>query len=339
MADQDLNTPDEGTQSEQPVEDQLFDLLNSDQITATQEAGEREGEEEEEREEEFQEEAQEAEEEGEQEEEESQEEESSKEEVHEGDDDFEFEIDGEKLTPQQLREGHLRHKDYTQKTQAVSEDRKALEVEQAEFTQQRQQVAQLLQQQLVDNGTELLKFKDFDWATLKEEDPEQFLVKKEELRDAQAAYQGKLNQIQGMQQHVQVEQQQAMAKFVQEEDVKLVGQIDGWDDAEKKPGVQKALLEYATAQGFEGQDLNAFADSRAMVILDKARQFDALQKAGKTVIDKKKAKGVKRVIKSGKPVPHKQKAASEQQKAKRSKLARSGSVDDAADIMLDWFNK
>lgn len=347
MADQ-VNNPDPGTQDERPAEEKLFDLLNSDENAADQEGDERKKKEPEQEQEKDQDDAQDQEDEQEQsehEEEDDQDQDDKQEEDDQDgdeddaddDDNFEFEIDGEKLTPKQLREGHLRHKDYTQKTQAVAEDRKALEAEQAQLAQQRQAVSQLLQQQLVAEQQNLAQFKDIDWETLKTEDPEQYLVKKEELRDAAGVFQNRLAQIQTLNAQAQQDQQDAMAKFVKEEDVKLVGQIDGWDNAEKKAAKQKVLFDYATEQGFQGPDLNAFADSRAMVILDKARQFDEMQKAGKTVVEKKKAKAVKRVIKSGKPQPHKKTVAAEKVKAKKDKLRNSGSVDDAADLMSDWF--
>ena len=88
----------------------------------------------------------------------------------------------------ELKSGYQRQADYTRKSQALAQQRKETENIQSE----RQQLEQ--ERQMYANGLQMLqeqqqaKLQDFDavdWNALKEQDPYQYMLKKDEYRDAQ----------------------------------------------------------------------------------------------------------------------------------------------------------
>jgi len=86
-----------------------------------------------------------------------------------------------------------------------------------------------------------------------------------------------------------------------------------------------------TGSGYSKEEAASLLDHRAVVLMDKARKYDALQ--NKTNVAAKKVKGKPRVLKPGVKKSAKQ---SHQVAAKnaRSKLRKSGSVDDAVNFLL-----
>ena len=107
---------------------------------------------------------------------EEQSEEELQSEAQEDDDSEVVEIDGKSYkVPKELKDAVLMHKDYTQKTQKVAEDRRAVE-ERAQALQQREQVMA----QTFDKAVEfrevqnrLAQFEQIDWQGLAEQDPVQ----------------------------------------------------------------------------------------------------------------------------------------------------------------------
>ena len=79
------------------------------------------------------------------------------------------EVDGVEMTVEEVKAGYLRQRDYTRKTQEISESRKQLEAFNAELNRERAQYEQLLpmlEQQLQENAQP-----EPDWDTLYDLDP------------------------------------------------------------------------------------------------------------------------------------------------------------------------
>ncbi len=218
--------------------------------------------------------------------------------------------------------------DYTKKSQAVAEERKAVEaerqrIEEAKYV--RDQYAQRLQliEQMLNQPQQT---EDLDY--LKENDPIGYAVKVAEMsqREKQlAAVNAERQRI--MAQQMQ-EQQQSLAYRVQQESQKLAEIIPEFVDPKKGDAIRRDLREFGMKVGFSEEELGSIYDSRHVLTLWKAMQYDKLQSA-KPGITKRVAEAPK-VIKSGVARPNE--IQSEEVKKLKQRAKNSGRVADAAAV-------
>ena len=216
--------------------------------------------------------------------------------------------------------------DYTKKSQAVAEERKAVQAEyQAiqEAKQLRDQYAQQLQviEQMLSRGEEP---ENLDY--LKETDPIGYAVKVAELSQKEkqlANYRAQQQQIRGQQEQ---ERQQWMANLVRQESEKLATVLPDYVDPEKGESLRNSVRSYGKELGFSDEELASVVDSRHVITLYKAMQYDKLQKSTPG-INKKLAEAPK-VMKSG--VSQSRDTNSEQVKKLKAKARATGRVADAA---------
>jgi len=328
--------------SAEDAANQILNMWDSQEQTASEETDtpvDEEVVEETEEAEEVEEEAPELEEEG-QAEEETEEEVAEEEEyevVAEEDLKYTVKVDGEELEVgiDELKNGYQRQADYTRKSQALAEQRKETEQIQSErmqLEQERQMYANGLQMLQEQQSAKLKPFESVDWEALKAEDPYQYMIKKDEYRDAQE----RVTNIQQQQNLVQQEQaqqaQQARAHFVQQEYSKLVEALPEWND--KESTVKKDVQEYAKSVGFLPEEINQLADHRSVLIIKKAMEYDKL--TTKVAPKKKAVKKVPKVQKSGRG-NSKEDVAAEAIKKKRTRLQKSGKQQDAASVFYDML--
>ena len=281
------------------------------------------------------------------EEEEGQAEEETEEEVTEEEEEYEvvaeedlkytIKVDGEELEVgiDELKNGYQRQADYTRKSQALAEQRKETENIQSErqrLEQERQMYANGLQMLQEQQAGRLQEFENTDWETLKADDPYQYMLKKDEYRDAQERLQN------AQQQQVLIQQEQAdaankaRAHFVQQEYSRLVQALPEWNDQEST--IKKDIQQYATSVGFRPEEISQLADHRSVLIIKKAMEYDKL--TTKVAPKKKAVKKVPKVQKSGRG-NSKEDTAAEAVKEKRARLRKSGKQDDAASIFYDML--
>ena len=276
--------------------------------------------------------------------------EDEEEESEESDDEVEEEepdlyavtIDGEEheVTFDELIKGYSRQSDYTKKTQALAELRNSFEEAKGRYESELPEL-QGLKEQYVRNLGEVIEGSlgglecfNIDWNALREEDREEYLVKREEYREAQ-------DQIKGLQerksQEDQALNQQAQQNFqhlVVQEHQRMAEQIPEWADKESRGKLASSIKQYAASKGFTEQELSSLVDHRYLLTLMKAMKYDGLQDSD---IKSKKLKNKPKVIRSGKG---KEKSADSKSRraAKMKRLQGSGHVDDAASILEDLFN-
>ena len=216
--------------------------------------------------------------------------------------------------------------DYTKKSQAVAEERKAVQAEyQAvqEAKQLRDQYAQRLQviEQIMSQGQET---ENLDY--LKETDPIGYAVKVAELSQKEK----QLAQVRAEQQRINAQQeqdrQQWMANLVRQESEKLATVLPDYVDPEKGESLRNSVRSYGKELGFSDEELASVVDSRHVITLYKAMQYDKLQKS-KPGINKKLAEAPK-VMKSG--VSQSRDTNNEQVKKLKAKARATGRVADAA---------
>jgi hypothetical protein len=250
---------------------------------------------------------------------------------------YTIKVDGEELEVgiDELKNGYQRQADYTRKSQALAEQRKeteAIQSERMQLEQERQMYANGLQMLQEQQTAKLKNFDSVEWEALKAEDPYQYMIKKDEYRDAQE----RVTNIQQQQNLVQQEQaqqaQQARAHFVKQEYSRLVEALPEWNDTNST--IKKDIQEYATSVGFKPEEINQLADHRSVLIIKKAMEFDKLTQ--KVAPKKKAVKKVPKVQKSGRG-NSKEDVAVEAIKKKRARLQKSGKQDDAASVFYDML--
>jgi len=250
---------------------------------------------------------------------------------------YTIKVDGEEyeVDLDELKAGYQRQSDYTRKSQEVAEQRKANEAIQAErlkLEQERQMYANGLKVLKDTQQAKLKEYKDIDWNTLKEEDPYQYMLKKDEYRDAQAKVRNAAQQQKIVQQQQMAQMQTQRAEFVQSEYAKLIEALPEWDN--KESTVKDDIRKFAIDSGYAPEEVDVLADHRSVLILKKAMEFDKLTKKVKP--KKKAVKKVPKVQKSGRGKV-KSEAASDKAKKKRARLRKSGKQDDAASVFYDML--
>ena len=333
------NRADAGTTAE--ASNKILSMWDSEEQTASEVADtpvDEEVVEETQEAEEVEEEAPESEEEGQAEEETEEEvEEEEFEVVAEEDLKYTIKVDGEELEVgiDELKNGYQRQADYTRKSQALAEQRKETEAIQSErqrLEQERQMYANGLQMLQEQQNSKLQEFESTNWEELKSEDPYQYMLKKDEYRDAQEKVHNVQQQQVLIQQERAEEANKARAHFVQQEYNRLVDALPEWND--KDSTIKKDIQEYATSVGFRPEEINQLADHRSVLVIKKAMEFDKLTK--KVAPKKKAVKKVPKVQKSGRGNSNED-AATEATKKKRARLRKSGKQDDAASLFFDML--
>jgi len=250
---------------------------------------------------------------------------------------YTIKVDGEELEVgiDELKSGYQRQADYTRKSQALAEQRKETEQIQSErqqLEQERQMYANGLQMLQEQQQAKLQDFDNVDWNTLKEQDPYQYMLKKDEYRDAQEKAQNSAEQRMLVQQEQQEDAQKARAHFVQQEYARLVDALPEWND--KDSTIKEDVRKYASEVGFRPDEINQLADHRSVLVIKKAMEFDKLTK--KVAPKKKAVKTVPKVQKAGRGTS-KEDTATENLNKKRARLRKSGKQDDAASLFYDML--
>jgi len=215
--------------------------------------------------------------------------------------------------------------DYTKKSQAVAEERKAVEAERQRIEEARylrDQYAERLQviEQMLNQQPET---ENLDY--LKETDPIGYAVKVAELSQREK----QLAQVRAEQARIadqqQREQQEQLGQVVQAESRKLAEVIPEYADPQKGETLRRELREFGLKAGFSEQELANVYDSRAVLTLWKAMQYDKLQSAKPGIT--KKVNEAPKVIKSGVSQPR---DSSDEMKKLKARAKQTGRVADAA---------
>jgi hypothetical protein len=215
--------------------------------------------------------------------------------------------------------------DYTKKSQAVAEERKAVEAERQRIEEARylrDQYAERLQviEQMLNQQPET---ENLDY--LKETDPIGYAVKVAELSQREK----QLAQVRAEQARIaeqqQREQQEQLGQVVQAESRKLAEVIPEYADPQKGETLRRELREFGLKAGFSDQELANVYDSRAVLTLYKAMQYDKLQSAKPSIT--KKVNEAPKVMKSGVSQPR---DSSDEMKKLKARAKQTGRVADAA---------
>jgi len=239
----------------------------------------------------------------------------------------------EKVTLEEALRGYQRNKDYTQKTQAVAEQAKALAAKSDEITQQAARYVEGLK--AVEDVLAAAMPAEPDEA-LRKSNPGEYAAR---VADNQRS-QKKLDAVRAERQRVMADyaekQQAALDAHVRAEFAKLAEQYPAWKDDAKRTAHMTQISDYAKTVGYTPEEIAGIIDARAVTLLDKARLWDAhvaRTKGAKEVVQQRmKAAPVIKPGSGKQSVPPQQKPKTALDAAK-SKFSKSRSLQDAADVL------
>ena len=221
--------------------------------------------------------------------------------------------------------------DYTKKSQALAEQRKAVEAERGhleQVKQERQAYAQKLQ--ALDSFL-TQQNQGVDLEVLKETDPIGYAVAVAEQSQREKQLAVVRNEQQRLAQQQQAEQQASLQNHLRQESEKLVSLIPELSSPQGD-AVRKQIRDYAKSVGWTDQELSSVYDSRAVVSLYKAMKYEQLQKSKPEL--NKKLLAAPKMMRSGTSAPP---AKSAQDKQVMQRLRETGKVTDAAKAFERFF--
>ena len=250
---------------------------------------------------------------------------------------YTIKVDGNdvEVTLDELQAGYSRQADYTRKSQVLAEQRKKADEELAATQQERQHYLSQLEQFNTQADSKIKELSSTDWTKLKEEDPTEYMLKRDQYRELQ----DNKRMVEDEQKNLQLKSQQEHEAKWQEElgrqqDI-MAQRLPEWVDPDKGPKLKQNIKSFAVKKGFTEQEVNSLIDARSVDVLHKAMLYENLLAAK---ISNKKTKVVPKVQKPGSP-PTKGEISGDKLKAQRARLKRSGHVNDASKLIESLMTK
>lgn len=237
-------------------------------------------------------------------------------------------VDGaeKQVTLDELKRGYSGQQYVQQGMQEAAQQKKQAEEVYAALLQERQNLAQLMnqvQQGALTPPTEPTK-------ALFESDPISYMEAKMNYDEQLAAYNQNLAQVQQQMQAQSAAELRARDAYAAQEAAKLKELVPEFADPNQSEVFKRNIIEAAQHYGYSPEEINSIASHRDMLVLRDAMRYRQLQAKGDIV--REKTKKAKKPIKAG---AKKVVTKAETRKKQRDKLAKSGSVDDALALILD----
>lgn len=202
----------------------------------------------------------------------------------------EVEIDGEVIeVPEKYKDYFLRQSDYTQKTQALADQRREVELQQKQIQVQQREHEFLNEIQPDINNLGYLQAQiqqmeqdlQTNLQSLSSEDLFRKKIEMDGLREQANALKSQLEVKYG---EFEKAQEQSYKELLNEGAQVLKQSIPNWSEDK-----QKAIRDFALSEGFSEQEVSTIIDPRHVRILWKASQYDALKDKAVPVVEKAKA--------------------------------------------------
>jgi len=182
-----------------------------------------------------------------------------------------YDFDGEEVsasTVKEWKEGNLRQADYTKKSQANAEAKKANEAKTQELDKLTSVMSEAIEKLEANISTEFNK-EDMDY--LRDNDPSEFLRKQQE----QAAKQTDADKAKaGLK---ALKDQQNKERLATEQQL-LLDSLPSWQDAKNREADVKLIESYVESSEMTGEDFQALQSHKLMIMALDAAKYKALQK-------------------------------------------------------------
>ena len=229
-----------------------------------------------------------------------------------------IEINGESISVEEIKLGYMRQSDYTKKTQAVAEQRKAAEDQTATYESN-------LQALLTTAGADLSRFENVNWEQAAIENPDQYRQAKAAYDQTQQTYNLIRSKSDEHQKRSQDQHQAAMKENAKESLTILKSTIPNWNN-----DIYYSIGEYAKELGVSSEEFNEVHDHRTITALYKAMQYDRAK-----IETQKKVKATPQKTLSGKKAQPKNLGKKENIRKSKERLKASGSMDDAVAALMN----
>lgn len=223
-----------------------------------------------------------------------------------------------RLTKEQIAEGVMLKADYTRKTMAVAEERKAVEAEKGEVARLKQQLSEALQTWAIPTEQEP------DWEQLARTKPPQ------EVLAAQAQWQKRQRQAQMAREQFSQLRQQQLAETVKAEQEQLFTKVPEWRDPGKYTEAAQTIAKTGQDYGFSLDELSGLVDHRMILVLKDAAAYRALQAVKP---ETKKVAQAPATLKPGAKTTKTEATQAARQK-QREQLKRTGRLEDAVALLF-----
>ena len=245
-------------------------------------------------------------------------------------------VDGEESDANlgDLLERYQRDAHLTNRSKAVAESQKKademvnqLATAANEMAQQQNALMETLEREF------LAPFEGVDWNGLRTEDPAEYAVRRNDLRDAQTRFKELKQQAQESAQQRYAEAAQLaesrMGEYLEAQKQLIAEKIPTWSET-----TQKDITTFLKGEGFDDSEIGQIMDARMVKVAHDAM----LYRKGATAVTKKISKTIPKVIK---PSSQPQKGAInlKAEKEARNRLKTSGSMADAAALLRMKYGK
>ena len=246
-------------------------------------------------------------------------------------------VDGKdvKVTQEELLAGYSRQADYTRKSQVLSEQRQKADLELAATQQERQRYLSQLEQFNTQADSKINELAKTDWTQLKEEDPTEYMLKRDQYRELQENKRTVEDEQKDLQLKSQQENQVKWQEELGRQQEIMVQRLPEWTDPDKGPKLKQNIKSFAVKKGFTEQEVSSLIDARSVDVLHKAMLYENLLAAK---ISGKKTKVVPKVTRPGSPAS-KGEISGDKVKAQRARLKRSGHLNDASSLIESLMRK
>ena len=243
------------------------------------------------------------------------------------------EIDGKEMTPDEIKaelnSNGLRQSDYTKKTQALAEEKRAFDAQKQQTQALEQKLSETLQyaeQILNDRSNEP------NWSELSQKvNPQTYNQIKAKWEEGQKQLENIKLQRQQLADKQKYDAQVATQQQALSEEKRLIDMFPAWKDPTVFDNEWGNVKDYLKKDGIPDNVVSQINSADAIKYVWKAMKYDALQD-GKTVI-KKKIKDKPKVVKSGTPKT-KAEAVSSRKRQAFARLEKTGSKEDALNYLL-----
>lgn len=179
-------------------------------------------------------------------------------------------------------EGHL-----NKQSTELAESKKALQSKLAEADEQLAQKVQQLESlsQIAYNDL-LTDYNKINWEELRADDPAEYTAKQMDFQNRQTQIGNLYQQALDQREQLSATDTGVQQEKIAEESAKLLQAYPKWSDQSVLQKEWSEIGEYAVSQGMNPESYKNTIDSSLIVMMDKARQFDALQKESPNVTNR-----------------------------------------------------
>jgi hypothetical protein len=216
----------------------------------------------------------------------------------------------------------------------LAEQRKKADEELAATQQERQRYLSQLEQFNIQADSKIEELAKTDWTRLKEEDPTEYMLKRDQYRELQDNKRMVEEEQKNLQYKQQLEHEAKWQEELARQQQLMAEKLPEWTDPDKGPKLKQSIKTFAVKKGFTEQEVNSLIDARSVDVLHKAMLYENLLAAK---ISNKKTKVVPKVQKPGSPAT-KGEISSDKVKAQRARLRKTGHVNDAKSVIESLMN-